>query len=72
MTEKLQNVEKSASGLAGGPASVGTVPLKGGRDSESKGPSCRLCSVALLVAWGQLRRNGRWVMRRMPCPECVR
>ena len=41
MTEKLQNVEKSASGLAGGPASVGTVPLKGGRDSESKGPSCR-------------------------------
>ena len=41
MTEKLTSVEKSASGLAGGPASVGTVPLKGGRDSESKGPSCR-------------------------------
>jgi hypothetical protein len=79
MTEKLTSVEKSASGLAGGPASVGTVPLKGGRDSESKGPSCRPTSDKARAFWarqaearrkpGHCGRCGKASETRT-CPEC--
>jgi hypothetical protein len=67
MTAKLNNVEKSVIGPAGD-GLMGACQ----KGRAHKGQSCGLCSVALIVAWGQLRRNGRWAMRRMPCPECGR